>query len=122
MSYTKYYPNGWQSGESGNTPITPAALNNMENGISNVSADALQRVGTLDSGTNIAAFVTQGIYFLSGNNTYSGLPSGVTWGTLLVFRPIASNAYYTVHLLITAASATYIQIYTPDGWTTWKAL
>jgi hypothetical protein len=31
--YTPYYSGGWQSGESGGTPITPAALNNMENGI-----------------------------------------------------------------------------------------
>lgn len=33
MAYSKYYPNGWQSGEAGNTPITPDALNHMENGI-----------------------------------------------------------------------------------------
>lgn len=32
--YSPYYGGGWQSGESGGTPITPAALNNMENGIS----------------------------------------------------------------------------------------
>lgn len=35
MSYEKYYPGGWQSGESGGTPITPEALNHMENGIAN---------------------------------------------------------------------------------------
>lgn len=33
MAYSKYYPNGWKSGEVGATPITPEALNNMENGI-----------------------------------------------------------------------------------------
>ena len=33
MAYTPYYSVGWQSGESGGTPITPAALNNMEQGI-----------------------------------------------------------------------------------------
>lgn len=33
MSYEKYYPGGWQSGESGGTPITPEALNHIENGI-----------------------------------------------------------------------------------------
>ena len=33
MSYSKFYPNGWQSGESGGTPITPAALDHMEKGI-----------------------------------------------------------------------------------------
>jgi hypothetical protein len=35
MSYTPYYPNGWQSGKAGGTPITPAALQHMENGIQN---------------------------------------------------------------------------------------
>lgn len=33
MSYSKYYPGGWQSGERGGTPITPEALNHMEKGI-----------------------------------------------------------------------------------------
>ena len=33
MAYTPYYSVGWQSGEQGGTPITPAALNNMEAGI-----------------------------------------------------------------------------------------
>jgi hypothetical protein len=31
--YNPYYENGWQSGETGKTPITAAALNNMEEGI-----------------------------------------------------------------------------------------
>lgn len=35
MAYTKNYPNGWQSGQAGGTPITPAALDNIEDGISN---------------------------------------------------------------------------------------
>ena len=33
MAYTPYYSEGWKSGEEGGTPITPAALNNMEAGI-----------------------------------------------------------------------------------------
>lgn len=33
MSYEPYYSGGWQSGESGGTPITPEALNHMEEGI-----------------------------------------------------------------------------------------
>ena len=35
MSYQKNYPNGWQSGEAGGTPITPEAMNNIEYGIAN---------------------------------------------------------------------------------------
>lgn len=37
MAYTPYYSGGWQSGQEGNTPITPAALNNMESGIENAN-------------------------------------------------------------------------------------
>lgn len=33
MSYTRYYASGWLEGETGNTPITPDALNYMESGI-----------------------------------------------------------------------------------------
>ena len=33
MSYSRYYPDGYQSGEAGGTPITPEALNHMEGGI-----------------------------------------------------------------------------------------
>lgn len=36
MAYTPYYPGGWQSGEEGGTPITPAALNHIEQGIANL--------------------------------------------------------------------------------------
>ena len=39
MSYEKYYPGGWQSGESGGTPITPEALNHIENGIKQTYSD-----------------------------------------------------------------------------------
>lgn len=33
MAYNPYYTGGWQSGEEGNTPITPDALNHMDTGI-----------------------------------------------------------------------------------------
>lgn len=33
MSYSSYYNGKWQYGETGATPITPGALNYMENGI-----------------------------------------------------------------------------------------
>lgn len=39
MSYEKFYPGGWQSGESGGTPITPEALNHIENGIEQTYSD-----------------------------------------------------------------------------------
>lgn len=33
MPYSKYYSEGWKNNEEGNTPITAAALNHMEDGI-----------------------------------------------------------------------------------------
>lgn len=33
MSYKPYYPGGWQSGENGDTPISPEALSHMDRGI-----------------------------------------------------------------------------------------
>lgn len=33
MSYKPYYAGGWQSGESGGTPLTPEALQHFDNGI-----------------------------------------------------------------------------------------
>ena len=33
MSYKPYYTGGWQSGESGGTPLTPEALQHFDNGI-----------------------------------------------------------------------------------------
>jgi hypothetical protein len=40
MSYQKYYPNGWQNGNAGNTPITAEALNHMEDGLQEFSSVA----------------------------------------------------------------------------------
>lgn len=40
MSYSKFYPNGWQSGEAGGTPITPDALNHIEDGIASAAERA----------------------------------------------------------------------------------
>ncbi len=56
MSYTPYYPTKWASGETGGTPITPEALNNMEDGIS----AALRR----DGGTMTGILqLTEGIHY-----------------------------------------------------------
>jgi hypothetical protein len=48
MSYKKYYEGGWRSGETGGTPITPEALNHMENGIENAAElSYAKKVGAL---------------------------------------------------------------------------
>ena len=54
MSYSPYYPNGWQSGEAGATPITPSALNHMENGIQNAQNVADNAVSAASSAQSVA--------------------------------------------------------------------
>lgn len=51
-NYTKNYASsgGWQSGSAGNTPITPATLNHIEDGIAN----AIPQGGTFTSGATLA--------------------------------------------------------------------
>lgn len=72
MSYKRYYENGWQSGESGGTPITPEALNHIEDGI----VAGLSEVSSLLNGKIIA--VAKSITFTDGIGTYenSAIASG----------------------------------------------
>lgn len=63
MSYTPYYPNKWQYGEEGATPITPAALNCMEQGIidAHTAAEAaLPKTGGTLTGMLI---LTEGVHY-----------------------------------------------------------
>lgn len=53
MSYSPYYASGWLNGESGATPITPDALNHMEEGIKNalpMSGGTMTGIVTLTEG------------------------------------------------------------------------
>lgn len=64
MSYTPYYPNGWQTGESGGTPITPAALNHIDDGISTneaaieARAEDIADINTLLGNTSMGTTAT----------------------------------------------------------------
>lgn len=62
MAFTPYYPGGWQSGEEGGTPITPAALNNYD--------DYLETTYT-QAETNVAisqAIADKALSIILGNN------------------------------------------------------
>ena len=80
MGYEKYYPGGWQSGEAGGTPITPEALNHMEEGIeaaadhadstSNPHGVTAAQVGASESGHKHAAGdVTSGTFGVARGGT-----------------------------------------------------
>ena len=63
MSYTPYYASKWQSGEEGKTPITPAALNYMEDGIfnaHNIAESALPKAGGTITGM---LKLTEGVHY-----------------------------------------------------------
>ena len=79
MAYTPYYSGGWQSGQEGNTPITPAALNNMENGI---GAALPKSGGTMTGDINM------------GQSTESSSAHIIIWttvdGTIFYLRPYAN--------------------------------
>ena len=64
MAYNPYYPNGWKNNEEGETPITAAALQNMEDGI----VDLDEAVSDLNS-----KFIIQNknkSYSISANGTF----------------------------------------------------
>ena len=79
MSYSPYYNNGWQSGENGGTPITPAALNHMENGIKAAASTADSALTNANNALPKAGGTLTGILKLT---------EGVHYGTTL---PAAGN-------------------------------
>lgn len=85
-SYTPYYSGGWQSGEEGNTPITPDALNHMDEGIGDafdyVGESQLSNTIDLSMFTNINSHVDTSRFFRIrvGNVVYLSicLTGGIT--------------------------------------------
>ena len=75
MAYTPYYSGGWQSGEEGDTPITPAALNHIDEGI----AGCLENDGPSDlRATKLSVSQVNDIYSLRGtvDNSYNTARNG----------------------------------------------
>ncbi len=104
-----------------------AAINEVDShadtnasGITTLNNTAFLRLGALASGSTDDVFVN-GVYSLSSSNTYTGLPTGVTAGALVSFKPLGSSNYYTVHLCFSASGYVYSQIYT-SAWSAWKQL
>lgn len=70
MAYSKYYSDGWKDNEEGGTPITAAALNNMENGIKHCDE---QLTENLTKGTPALTHYLQAY----GSSAYKALVSDV---------------------------------------------
>ena len=113
MAYSPYYNGGWKSGEVGGTPITPEALNHMEDGISaaltgsdvvnNLSRDAT-KVPSAECVYDALAINGVGITAASGVTSYlfankiGAANSVVTINGYVMFAtaPIASTQIGTI--------------------------
>ena len=87
MAWSPYYSGGWQSGEEGGTPITPAALNNIDSGINeaignnggitfkfvNLPANTQKTITVSDSARCI-------LFFCSGYNSNCGIGALAHYG------------------------------------------
>lgn len=123
MSYEKYYPGGWQSGESGGTPITPEALNHIENGIKQTYSDfapAGYGLGDINgmfcTDANTATKI--GFYWLGGEGTLN-VPFYFSWGTLLVERR-QTHIYQTAKSADGYPSQQIVTRYSTNSGATWS--
>lgn len=87
--------------------------------IGTVGGKALMMRGPLPSGS-INDVTEIGIYGIQGSVSYTNLPSGVTFGELLVFRDGANSGF--ISQLLTNASKTYIRNYDNSSWKPWREL
>lgn len=112
MAYTPYYPGGWQSGEEGGTPITPAALNNIENGIEAL-ADITTGLSADVSSTQLAdcnepiSRTSNKVYIDSYQYTASNIPVSGTTGLLITYVRSASTTW--VQLALSANARAFVR-------------
>ena len=88
--------------------------------IATLNAIAFLRRGPLPSGS-VGDVFTNGVFALTSANTYTGLPSGFTVGTLLSFKPQPNSNYYAVHIIIALNRTIYVQNYT-TAWSAWTQI
>ena len=93
MAYSKYYPNGWRSGEVGNTPITPEALNHMEAGIE-AALTSENVVNNLTSGgTTVPLSAEQGKWLQQNKAPYVDLLTDAgTWAKIYAKLSVISSS------------------------------
>ena len=111
MNYQKYYPNGWQSGESGGTPITPEALNHIEDGILNLNIliDWFGAGTKLADGTDVNTLPV-GKYYVANQTTAATIVNGpVTSEGYVLFVFSRTYVGYLTQLAITGTGRLLIR-------------
>lgn len=56
ITYTPYYPGGWQAGEEGSTPITPDALKHYDTALQ-AQAEALAKSMPMPANAQVGQFL-----------------------------------------------------------------
>ena len=95
MSYQPYYTNKWQSGEAGATPITPAALNYMEQGITDAHTIG-ENAQSAASSAQSAANTAQSTANAANDTANAALPK--TGGTLTGMLILTEGVHYGTSL------------------------
>lgn len=89
-----------------------------------LKGNSLYTYGTLASG-DINSVTSYGTYYIYSGNTYTNLPTGVTYGTLVVWKPDSQTSLLEQMMLV---PGTPVQIYVRDSvdggmnWRTWSRL
>jgi hypothetical protein len=121
-SYNPYYSGGWQSGEEGGTPITPDALNHMDEGI----AGAYDTVygGNLPSGTNLNDLTETRFWYLTMGGTYTNHPASGIPTTLLVFSQNKTTQQFCVQIAVTGERVFIRKQFSSggSGWGAWQLM
>ena len=78
----------------------------------------IQLKGALPTNTDLNTIRDSGIYSLSGNNTFYNMPSGITYGLLVV----ATISTFSFQELTTNAGRTFKRLYANNAWSTWREL
>lgn len=127
MAFTPYYPGGWQSGEEGGTPITPAALNHYDDAFNDVydaiqqSTEDIKSVDTIGNYNGAQYDLNDlinrsdsGFYYVGANvenspANYSGLIT------------LVNNSGFSTQLLINPRNIYYrVRSGNPVTWGTWR--
>ena len=119
-SYNPYYSGGWQSGEEGGTPITPDALNHMDQGIVDVDAKVQYlNIGSIDMLSAIVNALSDGqMCYFRTTSTTTNQPSSGMYMIGHAIRGGTNNI--TIQASEMSVPSVVYQNSTTDGGSTWN--
>lgn len=82
-----------------------------------ISDHLIDMHNALPSGTSIDDVKDPGVYGITGSNTYTGLPSGITYGELLVFRDSVNSGF--IAQMLVSRSQIFTRSFQNNMWIPW---